>query len=238
MKVQTYTQLGKKSKTAEVPEGVFGLNWNGDLVHQVVVSLQSNLRHGTAHTKDRSEVSGGGKKPWKQKGTGRARHGSSRSPIWVGGGVTHGPRSEKDYSKKVNVKERAKALFVLLSKKLKDEQILFVDALSLKETKTAEAKKVLEGFSGVEGFEDLATRKKNAALIVTFENDDNVKRSFANFGNVVVRNVRDISALDIATFKYVVVVGPEEVSEVLAQRGVKKSKEIKIDVKETAEAVK
>lgn len=234
MKVQTYTQLGKKSKTAEVSESVFGLNWNGDLVHQVVVSLQSNLRRGTAHTKDRSEVSGGGKKPWKQKGTGRARHGSNRSPIWVGGGVTHGPRSEKDYSKKINVKERAKALYVILSRKLKDEQVLFVDSLECKAPKTTEAKDILVSLSSVAGFEDIVSRSKNAALVVTFENDENVKRSFANFGNVMVRNVRDISALDVAVFKYIVIVNPEEVSGILEARGAKKVRAVEINVAEPA----
>jgi ribosomal protein L4 len=107
-----YTTDGKQKGTIDLPDTIFAQKWNADLVHQVATSIMSNARAATAHTKDRGEVSGGGKKPWKQKGTGRARHGSSRSPIWVGGGVAHGPRNDKSYTKKINAKMKVKALLL------------------------------------------------------------------------------------------------------------------------------
>lgn len=128
MEAIVYNKNGKEAGKIALNDKVFGVAWNADLVHQVATAMMSNRRAGTAHTKDRSEVSGTGKKPWRQKGTGRARHGSKRSPIWVGGGVAHGPRSDKNYEKKLTKKMKAKALMTLLSRKLKDGQILFVDS--------------------------------------------------------------------------------------------------------------
>src|SRR3954466_2367188 len=108
MKTDIYNTEGKKAGSIDLPEAVFNQPWNNALIHQVVVSMQANARTNVAHTKDRGEVRGGGRKPWQQKGTGRARHGSIRSPIWKGGGVTHGPRNEKVFSRAIPKKMRAK----------------------------------------------------------------------------------------------------------------------------------
>src|SRR3990167_786074 len=112
-----YNEKGKNEGDIDLPERVFGLPWKENLVHQVVTDMRANAREGNAHTKTRGDVRGGGKKPWRQKGTGQARHGSTRSPIWIGGGVAHGPRNEKDYSRKINKETKKKALYTILSKK-------------------------------------------------------------------------------------------------------------------------
>src|SRR3989338_7273411 len=108
MKYQVYNQEGEKVKEMDLNPAVFEVAMNNDLVHQAVVAQAANKRKPLAHTKDKGEVRGGGKKPWKQKGTGRARHGSSRSPLWIGGGVTFGPTNERNFSKKINKKMKKK----------------------------------------------------------------------------------------------------------------------------------
>src|SRR3989344_5532102 len=118
MEATIYNQSGKETGKITLPESIFGVPWNGDMVHQVVTSMNTSVRKPVAHTKTRGEVSGGGKKPWQQKGTGRARHGSTRSPIWVGGGVAHGPRNDRDYMEKINKKAKRKAVLAILSQKL------------------------------------------------------------------------------------------------------------------------
>lgn len=218
MEAIVYNKEGKNTGKVTLPESVFGLTWNPDLVHEVVVSMQSNSRSNTAHTKDRSEVSGGGKKPWRQKGTGRARHGSRRSPIWTGGGVTFGPRNDRNYEKKINKNVRKKALGTVLSQKLKDNEIIFVDSLTFDEPKAKEAQGVLKALSTIEGKESLAGKRKNAALIVLPARDENAEKSFRNFGNVLVGQVKDINPVELMSYKYVVVAGPDASVEALEKR--------------------
>lgn len=217
-KVTIYNTEGKKAGDITLPEAVFNHAWNPDVVHEVVLALQSNARANTAHTKDRSEVRGGGKKPWRQKGTGRARHGSRRSPIWTGGGVTFGPRNERNYTKKINKKMRAKALGMTLTQKLADNEILFLDALSFTEPKTSMARTILGSLASIEGKEGLVSKKQNAALIVLPGRDEHVERSFRNFGNVSVVQVKDLNTLDLLTFKEVIVVKPDTSLQVLSER--------------------
>ena len=218
METKVYNTEGKETGKVVLPESIFGLPWNDDLVHQVVVSSQSNKRSPIAHTKDRSDVRGGGKKPWRQKGTGNARHGSSRSPIWRGGGITFGPRNEKDYSKKINKKMKAKALFVALSKKLKDNEIIFVDSILFAEPKSKKAKEVISNLSKITGFDTLATKRKNTALFALGNKDKNTEKSFQNFGNISVDEARNLDPLEILTYKYLVVSDPENVVKFLESK--------------------
>jgi large subunit ribosomal protein L4 len=125
--VSLYNLENKETEKIEVPSTLFGVPWNADLVHQAIAVQMANSRNDVAHVKERGEVRGGGKKPWKQKGTGRARHGSIRSPLWIGGGVTHGPRNEKDYTRKINKKMKIGALCSVLSKKFEDNEVVIVE---------------------------------------------------------------------------------------------------------------
>ncbi|HEY4516133.1 MAG TPA: 50S ribosomal protein L4 [Candidatus Paceibacterota bacterium] len=209
MDSKIYNQTGKEVGTIKLPGDVFGLKWNETLVHQVAVSMMGNLRTPVAHTKNRGEVAGTGKKPWKQKGTGRARHGSRRSPLWVGGGVTHGPRNEKDYSRKVNKKMKVKALFTILSRKNKEGEILFVDSLIVPGPKTREAKTIISSLSKIKGFGGL-TRNRNAAYLALENKKIPTLKSFQNFGNLEVGEVRNLNPLDILKYKYLIVENPEK----------------------------
>ncbi len=129
MKADVYNLNNEVVGSVDLPDTVFGVRYNAALVKQVIDAQLANRRSPWAHTKTRGEVSGGGKKPWRQKGTGRARHGSTRSPIWVGGGVAHGPRNDRDYSQKVNKKMKQAALFAAISRKAKDGEVKVFDTL-------------------------------------------------------------------------------------------------------------
>lgn len=219
MEAQVYNQKGKESSKIDLPENIFGLKWNADLVHQVVVSMESNKREPIAHTKNRGDVSGGGKKPWKQKGTGRARHGSTRSPIWVGGGVAHGPRNEKNYERKVNKKMKAKALYTILSSKFKDGKILFVDYISgFEKPKTKDAREVLKELSKIKGFNDILSKKKNSTVLSMGLKAPTVKKSFSNISNILVKDISDINPLDLINWKYLVITDPKESIDTLSKK--------------------
>ncbi len=210
METQIYNQKGESAGKITLEKDIFGLPWNADLVHQVIVSMTSSMRHSIANTKTRGEVSGTGKKPWQQKGTGRARHGSRRSPIWVGGGIAHGPRADKNYDRKVNVKARRKALYTILSQKFRDGEILFVDSLNFETPKAKDAKVTLMSLAKVKGFEKLATKPKNAAIIALGKKEDAVVKSFRNFGNVDIEEFRSINPVSVMNHKYIVITDPKE----------------------------
>ena len=219
MNAKVFSKEGKETGSVNLPEAVFGVVWNANLVHEVVTGMQANARgESSAHTKGRGEVRGGGKKPWKQKGTGRARHGSTRSPIWVGGGVAHGPVNSKDYSVKINKKVRAKALATVLSKKFSDQEVIFVDSLKLGEPKAKEAKAIIVAIANGSGNEMLAKKRKNAAVIVIADRDIATEKSFRNFGNVEVIMAKDVNPVDLLTYKYVVIADATGSVEALEKR--------------------
>ncbi len=218
MEAKVYNQSGKEAGSIKLPDGMFNLPWNADLVHQVVTGMLSNKRAGTADTKDRSEVNGGGRKPYQQKGTGRARHGSNRSPIFVGGGVAHGPRTDKNYKKKINSKMKAKALLTLLSAKHKDGKILFVESLDLNNAKTKDAAGVMKSLSSVSGFGHLTFKKKNNVTLVTPEKNDTVRLSFRNLEHVRLETLNQLNPVDVANARYIVMVAPTQTVEVLSKK--------------------
>lgn len=151
MTTSIHTIENKKVEDMTLPETLFEVAWNESLVHQAIVAQQANARNSVAHAKDRSEVRGGGKKPWRQKGTGRARHGSIRSPLWSGGGATFGPRNERNFEKKINKKMRQKALFSVLSRQAKEGNILVIDTFPEEAIKTKKMSAALKPFLPEQG---------------------------------------------------------------------------------------
>ena len=219
METKIYNIEGKEAGSIKLPENIFGLPWNADLVHDAVTIMQANARGNIAHTKNRGEVRGGGKKPWAQKGTGRARHGSTRSPIWKGGGVTHGPRNEKILSRKLNRQARQKALLVALSRKYKDGEVLFVDTLEMQAPKTSQAKQILTALSIHMGGSLL---KKNAALIALPRAQQATQKSFGNFGNIEMTEVRNLNPVSVLSAKYLIIAEPKSAIETLSGKKVVK----------------
>lgn len=198
MEYPLYNQQAEEISKIDLPDSIFGLKINADLLHQVVTSLISNKRQVIAHTKGRSEVRGGGKKPWRQKGTGRARHGSIRSPIWKGGGVTFGPTKERNFKKKINEKMARKALLMAISSKVKSRQLLVLEDIKLNQAKTKEMALILKNFSKL--FEK--SRNKPSILMIMPSVDNDVKRAAQNLPNLNTVEARNINPLLILSSKY------------------------------------
>lgn len=213
-----FTMAGKDAGTIELPATLFAATWNADLVQQVVVGMQANARPVVANTKGRGEVRGGGKKPWKQKGTGRARHGSSRSPIWVGGGTTHGPTSDRNFKVKINRKMRAAALAAVLSRKFTDGDIIFVDKLSFSEPKSKEAVTTLAAIAKAAKIEKMASRKSASVLVALGGRDENAEKSFRNIKNISVNEARNMNPAALLAQKYLIIERPAEAFAALAAR--------------------
>ncbi|MEK9152639.1 MAG: 50S ribosomal protein L4 [Patescibacteria group bacterium] len=190
-KVKVYNAQGKQTGEKELRADVFGVAVKPALVHEVVVGLQASARQPWAHTKTRGDVSGGGKKPWKQKGTGRARQGSIRSPQWIGGGVVFGPRSERDYSKKINRKVKRLALIMGLSDKVANDRLILVESFATG-GKTKEAVSFLGKFP-----------TKGKVVVVMPTRDAVVTRSVKNLEDVRVMGVGNLGLLDVLAAEYV-----------------------------------
>ncbi len=213
-----YSQKGKEAGLIDLPVKVFGAKWRADLVHQVVEGMRSNKRAGTADTKDRGEVRGGGKKPWKQKGTGRARHGSTRSPIWVGGGVTHGPLAEKNYKRKISKSMRAQALFSVLSRKLKDGEIMFVDSLEMADIKTKKAVEVVDALAKVGNLKNINTKKPKILVALNGRNPK-TEKSYRNVSSLELVFLKNLNPMDVLNYKYLLIENPAESVKFLENRG-------------------
>lgn len=192
MKYPVYNQEGEIVGDAILPKDIFEVKFNADLVHQIAVSLMANKRQVSAHTKNRGEVRGGGKKPWRQKGTGRARHGSIRSPLWRGGGITFGPRNEKVFEKDIPKKMRRKALFMILSQKAKDNQLIVLDKIQLEPAKTKEMARILE---------KLPCKKQNT-LIALPDGDKKIFLAARNIKKTEIDEARNLNVLDLLNSKY------------------------------------
>ena len=190
--VTVFNMEGNEVGTMELNDAVFGVEVNEHLVHLAVVRQLANNRQGTQKAKTRSEVSGGGRKPWRQKGTGHARQGSIRAPQWTGGGVVFAP-VPRDYEVKMNKKERRAALKSALTSKVQDNKLVVVDSLALAEAKTKEMQKVLTNL------------KADKALVVTADDDQKVVLSARNIADVQTATVNTINVYDVMKHNTVVV---------------------------------
>ena len=203
--VSVYNMEGKEVGTMELNDAVFGVEVNDHLVHAVVVAQLANKRQGTQKAKTRSEVSGGGRKPWRQKGTGHARQGSTRAPQWTGGGVVFAP-TPRDYTIKLNKKERRLALKSVLTAKVQENKFIVLDELNLDEIKTKKFQAVLDNLN------------VNKAMVVLNENDKNVVMSAKNIPNVITAQTNTINVYDILKYNTMIVTkaAVETIQEVYA----------------------
>jgi large subunit ribosomal protein L4 len=199
-KVNVYNQKGEVVGEALLPKEIFDVAIKDALIKQVADIQMANQRQVLASTKDRAQVRGGGKKPWRQKGTGRARHGSRRSPLWKGGGITFGPTKERNYEKKISKKMRKLALFMVLSGKAKENVLVVLDSLKLEAAKT----KLMAGV--IKNLKDNVDilKKKGKILIAIPEKDDLIIRATKNIPNIQMIEARNLNVLDLLSYKFLI----------------------------------
>jgi large subunit ribosomal protein L4 len=196
LKIKVYNQSAEPVKDLELAAKIFGVKANNELLHQAVVTQMANSRQVLAHTKDRSEVRGGGKKPWKQKGTGRARVGSSRSPIWIGGGVTFGPTKDRNFKKRINQKMKQKAIFMALTDKLTTKTLVILDKLEFTEYKTKKFNSVLSALE-----KKVLNDDRRDILVINDLKDAKMQLSGRNLAGVKIINLENINLLDLLNYK-------------------------------------
>jgi len=199
LNTQVYNQDGQEAGKIELPKEIFGVKINPDLVAQAVRTQLANSRKSIAHAKDRSEVRGGGKKPWKQKGTGRARHASIRSPLWSGGGVTFGPRKERNFSLNINKKMKRQAMLMVLSGKARDGELIILDDLKLAQAKTKEMAKIVKSLKF-----KVKSDLDRGALLVLPQKDEAILRAARNLPKVTTIGVGSLNVMDLLSIKYLV----------------------------------
>lgn len=187
-KIDVLNVKGEKVKDITLNKEIWNIEPNDVVLYDAIMLAQSNTRQGTHSVKSRAEVSGGGRKPWRQKGTGRARQGSTRAPHWYHGGVAFGPQTEKNYTKKMNRKERRLALKSALSYKVLDNELIVLDSLSLESNKTKEMKDILANL-----------KVDRNILVVVDELDDNVVLATRNLNNVLLLSADEINTMDIVS---------------------------------------
>ena len=204
-KVALYNIKGDQVGELDLSDAIFGIEINEAVLHDAVVMQQANQRFGNSSTKTRAEVSGGGKKPWRQKGTGRARAGSSRSPIWKGGGITFGPKP-RSYAYSLPKKVRRLALKSALSQKVQNGNLVVLESLTFEDPKTKDMAEILKNL------------KVNKALVVTADNNENIEKSARNIAGIKPLNVTGINVLDLLFHEKVVITKDAitKVEEVLA----------------------
>ncbi|HBF67434.1 MAG TPA: 50S ribosomal protein L4 [Candidatus Magasanikbacteria bacterium] len=194
IKISLYNNTGKKEKEMELDPAIFGVEPKGAVVHQVYVAQMANARQVLAHTKHRGDVAGGGRKPWAQKGTGRARQGSIRAPQWRGGGIVFGPTKDRNFSHKINKKMKQVATKMCLSDKVHDERFLVVEALDALEPKTKHFAVLLNALPS----------KGKTALFLMADGQHNVVRSMRNIPKLDVERAQDVSVVDLVNHQFVV----------------------------------
>lgn len=191
MTADLFNQKNEKIGTVELPENIFGVKWNPDLIHQVLTVQVANRRRTLADTKDRGEVSGGGRKPWRQKGTGRSRQGSTRSPLWKGGGVTFGPQKERNFSRNINQKMKQLAILGIISKKLAEREIKVIDTLNMENRKTKNLAELVRKFISL----------KESVLLIPAKENKNIYPAGRNLAKVGVINPESLNVYDLLKYQ-------------------------------------